>query len=126
MQNQTFLIIIDIFAELTYAAIYLGAAFVTFMIFRQEKVKNWLSKHSKILMIVSFIITTQLLYSAGSLFVNYFLFFPRRIILGDSLIASIRCFAGLLMLAGLVAGSILIVKSKGKEDQLEELNTENK
>jgi hypothetical protein len=114
MQNQTFLTIIDIFGELSWAATYLGAAFVTFLILRHDMVKEWIGNSPRIIVVVIFLITTQLLYSAGMVFINLFINLPRRFILGDSLVASVRCLSGLLALAGLIAGVVLLIKNKDK------------
>ena len=119
MNNQTFLIIIDVFAELALTATYLGAAFAAFLILKQERKINWVSEFSPILKVVVFIIITQLLYSAGAFFVNNFIFFPRRLILGDSLVASVRCLGGLLALAGLVFGSYTLLKPKKDETHID-------
>lgn len=117
MENQTFLTIINVIVELALAATYLGAAFATFMIIKQEKVTNWINEFSPIFKVVIFIIVTQLLYSAGAYFVNNFILFPRRLITGDSLVASVRCLGGILALAGLVFGSITLLKGQKKEVQ---------
>jgi hypothetical protein len=112
MQNQTFLTIMEVVGELSMAAIYMGAALITFIVFKQEEFKEWTRNNSNLLNVVIFIVLTQLLYSAGMVFINIFVYLPRRFIVGDSLIASVRCLGGLLALVGLVTGIVIIVRSK--------------
>jgi len=124
MQNQTFLTILDILAQLALAATFLGAAFVSFLIFKQDKVKNWLEGSSKLLTVVLFVILTHLLYTAAAFFVNNFVYFPRRLIVGDSFDATVRCLSGLLSIAGLVVGSVILLRNNQKTKLPEEIEEE--
>lgn len=112
MTNNTLLTVYDILRQLLYALIFLGAAVVSFLVIQQKKVKVWLEGGSNLLKIVVFLSLTYLVYSPVSYFLSDLLYFPRSLIVGDVLDGFINCLTGLLVAAGLVAGSFMIIKNK--------------
>jgi hypothetical protein len=113
MGNNTVITVYDIARQFLFALSFLGAAAVSFLVIREEKVKGWLEGGSKLLHIVVFLSLSYLVYSSVTYFLSNLLYFPRRLITGDILDATINCLTGLLVLAGLIVGSIMILKNKG-------------
>ena len=104
MQNQTFLLVVDVLSELLQIAFYLAAVVVSYYVLKQQRTNEYLGKKSRLMKVVVFVIMSYLLYSSGILFVNNILYFPRGISIGNGLTAGIQCLGSLLGLGGLAFG----------------------
>jgi len=78
---------------------------------QQEKVKNWLQDSGRLVKIVIFLILTGSLATLGFRVIDSLLAIFRGIVLSDQIVFYvIQCLGGLLVLAGLIAGSVFLVR----------------
>ena len=114
--DNTLSIVVSIISTIVRAILFLGAAGLTYLVLVQPKIKELLKEFTKLTYIVVFIATTYLLYSAANEVVFYFLALPGSIAAEVPLYGLDGCFLGMIFLAALIAGSILIIKKSAPEN----------
>jgi hypothetical protein len=117
MSNDRILYIIQIVQELAEILVFLGAGAASFFVLRQEKVKIWLLDTGKLVQIVVFLILTGALTSLGIRVIDALLGIFRAIVVSDMVVFYlVQCLGGLLVLAGLIAGSFMLVRNPVKKN----------
>jgi len=111
MSNQTLSIIVDILVDLSYTVAYLISAALVFIALRHPKVRQWLNPAGVLVRIIVFVATTVLLYWPLSYIISdLFSFVEALVERSEAYYPSVRCLGGVLVLAALTAGIVLLVK----------------
>jgi hypothetical protein len=118
MSNNQILYVIQIVQELAEILVFLGAGAASFFVLRQEKVKTWLLDSGRLVQIVVFLILTGALASIGFRVVDALFGIFMAIVVSDQfMFYLVQCLGGLLVLAGLIAGSIMLVRKPVKKNE---------
>jgi hypothetical protein len=114
--DNTLSVVVGIISTIVRAILFLGAAGITYLVLLQPKIKELLKEFTKLTYVIVFIATTYLLYSAANEVVFYFLALPGSIAAEVPLYGLDGCFLGMIFLAALIAGSILLVKKSASQN----------
>ncbi len=117
MSDQTIFIIINTLQDLSYTAVSLLCAAVSYLTLQQPKVRQWLGEAGALVKIVLFIVLTKLLSLALTPIVADLFVLPKGLLGRDSeFVSSVQCLGGVLVLLGLAVGSWLLAKGPDTKD----------
>jgi len=121
MPDDVLSIIVSTLRDLSHTAAFLIGAVVSYLTLQQPKVKQWLAGAGALVRIAIFAALAVLLYLPLSYAVSDLFAFPTGLINEESgFYASARCLGGVVILAALAAGVVLLVKQAKEGDTEEE------
>lgn len=111
MSDDTFLKFIDVAQSLAHLVVFIVSAVVVLFVFQQARIKKWLAEIGFLAQVIAFIILSELLARAIDGIVYDFFAFPRALVRSyDELLAGVRCFNSLVVLAVFAGGGWVLWK----------------
>jgi hypothetical protein len=103
----------QVFQGVVYLVVFIAAFVVAYLTVQQPKIKAWLDEMGKLVKAVVFILLAYWLNGVGSWVVSNLLAAPRSLVYaGNAVDTVMQCLQGLVLLAGLVVGVVLILRKQ--------------